>query len=76
MTPEEHAETDAAPPRRQRGSVHTDSQRVMPRGGIGADCGCRYARTSGQWQHITPCRSHPLALFPIADERMQELTSA
>ena len=73
MTPDER-EATAVP--RPRGLGHTPRQRVTPLGGIGRQCGCRYARIGGVWLHVTPCRAHVLAQFPIADDTAQELITS
>jgi hypothetical protein len=39
-------------------------------GGIRLGCGCRYARTGGDWYHVTPCRAHVLREWPVSDEHM------
>jgi hypothetical protein len=63
-------------PRRRRHPRGRGEQRdaVPPAsqpGGVTAECGCRYARTGGQWLHLTPCRSHMLRSDPVSDKEMR-----
>lgn len=55
-------------------SVTRKTRRGQSRpGGVTAPCGCRYARTGGEWRHVTPCRSHRLRDLPASDEEMRAI---
>ena len=61
--------------RRQRIALRRGNSTAQP-GGILKDCGCRYARAGGHWWHVTPCRTHQLAVFPLTDESMKQIGAA
>jgi hypothetical protein len=74
VTPKERAEASAPrEPQQAAGLKRTERRAVSRPGGIIRGCGCRFTRTGGQWLHLTPCRAHQLAVYPIADERMKEI---
>jgi hypothetical protein len=49
---------------------------VSQPGGVTSPCGCIHTRTGGEWWHVTPCRSHELALYPFTDEVAQRVLAA
>jgi hypothetical protein len=73
MTPEERVEAWGPKPPAPTGLTRAERRAVTRPGGIIRGCGCRFTRTGGQWLHLTPCRAHHLAVYPIADERMKEI---
>jgi hypothetical protein len=60
-------------PRASRKIRHIAKLGQSQPGGVTAVCGCRYSRTGGTWQHVTPCRAHRLQTDPVTDEEMRAI---
>lgn len=79
-----HDDEDRSPHREPRARRTTRRERTAARrgrgpvtaGGITAPCGCRCARTGGQWIQVRPCTAAHQRPFPISDENMKTLMEA